>query len=460
MPQVTRTAILEGGDTVLTMLKYEITVTDPQGTQTHHAFDQREMIIGSSPDVELSLDDPSVSRQHCAIEVHEHGYRLRDLNSKNGTFLGSMRINDVFLEPRSSWTVGGHQLTFGLQSDEVEIRLSGRQRFGDLLGNSLAIRELFGVLARVSPTDATVLVEGESGTGKELVARAIHQHSGRRDGAFVVFDCSAVPKELMESELFGHVRGAFTGAVATRKGAFERAHKGTLFLDEVGELSRELQPKLLRVLESRQVTPVGGSEAIFCDLRIVAATNRNLKREVSDGNFREDLYYRLAVIHVLLPPLRKRPEDIPLLVDHFLGEISRETGRGPLQVSFSTMEKLKRHRWPGNVRELRNFVERAAVLADGDRVETRFLKLARPKTDTKAEGEFPEGISGNFQIDEDLPFKDAKNRLVEAFEKTYWTRLLERTGGNISKAARMAGVHRKSVEYILRKLEIRRTDLA
>ncbi|MBN1947833.1 MAG: sigma 54-interacting transcriptional regulator [Bradymonadales bacterium] len=458
MAQVTQTAILEGGDTVLKLLRYELKVRDPQGQVTSHAFDRREVVIGSNPDVDLSLDDESVSRQHCLIEVGELGYRLRDLNSKNGTYVGGMRVNDLYLEPGATFAVGRHLLQFEVGEQEVEIRLSGRKEFGELIGGSVCMREVFGVLGRVAPTDTTVLIEGESGTGKELAARALHDHSGRGRGPFVVFDCSAVPAELMESELFGHLKGAFTGAVSSRKGAFERAQGGTLLLDEVGELSLELQPKLLRVLESRQVTPVGGGEPVTCDVRIVAATNRDLKREVSEGHFREDLYYRLAVIQVVLPPLRRRPEDIPLLVERFLGEVSRSTGKGPLAVSFSTMEKLKKHRWPGNVRELRNFVERAAVLAEGDRVETRFLKLGQSQQ-TEGEGGLPEGIGGDIQIDEDLPFKDAKNRLVEVFEKAYWTRLLERTGGNISKAARIAGVHRKSAEYILRKLELGRGDL-
>jgi DNA-binding NtrC family response regulator len=359
--------------------------------------------------------------------------------------------------------VGQHQVSFLPGSERVEIRLSGRERLGGLIGRSMAMREVFGILSRVAPTHATVLIEGESGTGKELAARAIHDRSKRASGPFVVFDCSAVPKDLLESELFGHRKGAFTGAVATRKGAFEVADGGTLFLDEIGELSLELQPKLLRALESGEIRAVGAVDVVHCDTRIVAATNRNLKREVSEGNFREDLYYRLAVIQVRMPPLRSRTEDIPLLVEHFLSELTTSTGRSePLQVSFSTMEKLKRHRWPGNVRELKNFVERAAVLAEGDRVETRFLKLGRQRREGESEADenIPEGFAGELRIDEDMPFKDAKNRLVEAFETAYWTRLLERTSGNVSKAARIAGVHRKSVEYIMKKLDLRRSDIA
>ncbi len=458
----TSTAVLDDGDTILRMRRYVVAVTAPDGEVREHDLARRSITLGSHPDCDVVLDDPEVSRHHAQLEAQPDGFRLRDLGSKNGSWLvagaTATRFTDIFLEAGSVWRLGRHLLRFTPTEEQVEVRLSGRGRFGAMLGASTAMRELFGVLARVAPTEATVLVEGESGTGKELVARAVHDHSKRAKGPFVVFDCSAVPRDLAESELFGHVRGAFTGAVSDRKGAFELASGGTLFLDELGELAPDLQPKLLRALESRRVHPVGGSAEVACDTRIVAATNRDLKREVGEGNFREDLYYRLAVIQVQLPPLRKRVEDIPLLVEHFLGELSRAAGRSDLQVSFSTMEKLKRHRWPGNVRELRNFVERAAVLAEGGRVETRFLRIGQERTEPGASSAMPEGFAGAISIDEDMPFKDAKARLVEAFEVAYWRALLERTAGNVSQAARIAGVHRKSVEYIMRKLDLRRGE--
>ena len=457
MEEVTRTALLDDGDTVLTLHKFVLEVTSPNEEPAVVQFGQRLVTIGNNPDVDLPLQDPQISRHHCHIEVDQDGYRLRDLGSKNGTFIAGVRVNDAFLTTGSEWRLGQHRLVFRTTPETVEIRFSGCNQFHGMIGNSLAMREVFGVLSRVAPTHATVLLEGESGTGKELAARAIHQQGSRRDGPFVVFDCSTIPKDLLESELFGHTRGAFTGAVADRKGAFEQSHGGTLFLDEIGELSLDLQPKLLRALDTGQVRRVGGASQISCDTRIVAATNRNLKRLVDEDGFREDLYYRLAVIQVPLPPLRKRVEDIPILVEHFLLDLAKQTGKGPLQVSFSTMDKLKRHKWPGNVRELRNFVERAAVLAEGDRVETRFLKLGPAVTKTDSAN--AEDLLGQFHWADDLPFKDAKSRLVEAFEKSYWTKLLEQTSGNVSKAARVAGVHRKSVEYILKKLELDRSDL-
>ncbi|MEZ4436150.1 MAG: sigma-54 dependent transcriptional regulator [bacterium] len=320
------------------------------------------------------------------------------------------------------------------------------------------MREIFAVLERVAPTDMTVLIEGESGTGKELVADAIHQHSKRERGPLVVFDCSAVAPNLIESELFGHVKGAFTGATGSRAGAFERAHGGTLFLDELGELPLDLQPKLLRALEQRQVRPVGGDRPIQIDARIVAATNRNLQKEVEAGNFRQDLYYRLAVIRVALPPLRRRVEDIPLLVRHFLGDL--DLGDRDVQVGYDTILKLQRHKWPGNVRELRNFVERAALLATDNRLETRYLmppSFGDTRTEQPPEADNPTAVA-LAELDVDLPFKDAKARLIESFERAYWGKLLEKTGGNISAAARVAGIHRKSAEYLLKKLDLRPSD--
>jgi len=278
------------------------------------------------------------------------------------------------------------------------------------------------------------------------VARAIHDHSPRGKGPFIVFDCSAVPKDLIASELFGHKKGAFTGATADRPGAFVAAKGGTLFLDELGELALELQPKLLRAIESRQVKPVGATREVATDVRLVAATNRKLAREVEAKSFREDLYYRLAVIMVRLPPLREQAEEIPLLVRHFLRELGQHPDR--LKVSYDTMARLQSHRWPGNVRELRNFVERAVLLTGGESLSEEFLEVPSPggRAQTPTEG---------LAIDLSLPFKDAKARLVESFETSYWERLLEATGGNISEAARRAGIHRKSAEYLVKKLDLK-----
>ncbi|MDX9724561.1 MAG: sigma 54-interacting transcriptional regulator [Myxococcota bacterium] len=458
MSDITRTIMLDKIE-ALRLRKYTII---PEGGKAQ-CFEQRQVFLGTNPDNDVVLEDSSVSRNHARIEVDGSGYRIIDAGSKNGTFVNNIRVRDGYLEAGCSFRLGRQVLRFELGTDEVELTFSKSHQFGRLIGQSLAMREIFGLLSRVAPTPTTVLIEGESGTGKELIAEAIHQHSPRKDKPLVVFDCSAVSRELIESELFGHVKGSFTGAIGNRRGAFEQAEGGTLFLDELGELALDLQPKLLRAIEKREVRPVGGERAVPVDVRIVAATNRNLLREVEQGSFREDLYYRFAVIRVVLPPLRKRLDDIPLLSQFFLDQAAQRLGRSELQIPFSTMEKLKRYAWPGNVRELKNYVERAALLSQDDKLETRFL-LA-DDAEVKVENEQSKALGGEAEeiaemaIAEELPFKDAKQRLVEAFESSYWSRLLERTAGNVSKAARIAGVHRKSVEYIMKKLELSRDDI-
>ena len=448
---VTRTVLQDGMPVALHLRRYTLAVTEGASQGAKGTFERRVVTVGTSPDNDFALDDETVSRVHCRIEADEIGYRVTDLGSKNGTFLGDSRVREGYLSRAVPLRVGHCVLSWTPRDEEVEVRFSTSSRFGDLIGEGLAMREIFATLERVAPTAATVLVEGESGTGKELVAKGIHNNSPRRDGPFVVFDCSAVPRDLIESELFGHVKGAFTGATTDRPGAFVSAKGGTLFLDELGELTPELQPRLLRVLESKQVKPVGATKEITTDARIVAATNRKLAREVEAGNFREDLYYRLAVIMVRLTPLRERPEDIPLLVRHFI----REMGNDPdsTKVSFDTMARLQSHRWPGNVRELKNFVERAALLSRGENLSGEFLDVPSPGS---GGSDGPAASSdGGLPVDLSLPFKDAKGRLVEAFETTYWRRLLDATGGNISEAARRAGIHRKSAEYLVKKLDLK-----
>jgi DNA-binding NtrC family response regulator len=458
MSDITRTVYLDDGDQKLELQRYTLTVGEGPNEGDTYAFEGRKVLLGSSPDNDVSLDDPSVSRFHAEIEVREGGYCLIDNNSKNGTYANGLRLGEVYLEDGTTFRLGKTDIRFSTTGEPVSVRISGKEKFGKLIGGSVAMREIFAMLERVAPTDATVLIEGESGTGKELIAEAIHEHSPRKDKPFIVVDCSAIARELIESELFGHVKGAFTGATGQRKGAFEAASGGTLFLDELGELPIDLQPKLLRALEKREVKPVGSNQTIKTDVRIVAATNRTLLQEVKEGNFREDLFYRFAVIKVQLPPLRERPDDIPLLVEAFLREARDMAGREDIEISYKTMEKLKRHRWPGNVRELKNFVERAVLLTQGDEIETRFLNASgfQPAEKKEDQGAAPMAKDA---IESGLPFKDAKNRLIEAFEVEYWSTLLERTGGNVSEAARVAGVHRKSVEYILKKLDISREDV-
>jgi DNA-binding NtrC family response regulator len=269
--------------------------------------------VGSAPGADLVLTDRTVSRVHFEIGVSAEGFLLRDLGSTNGTYLEGYRVREVFLRDGARLGVGQTLIEFGLDEREREVELSAQHTFGPLAGADPSMRRLFATLTRIAPTDATVLIEGETGTGKELVAQAIHQHSRRRDGPFVVVDASSLPATLIESELFGHEKGAFTGATLAKAGAFEEADGGTVFLDELGELPLELQPKLLRVLEAREVRRIGSAHAPRrVDVRVIAATNRDLRRLINQGLFRADLYYRLAVVSVLLPPLRERPGDIPL----------------------------------------------------------------------------------------------------------------------------------------------------
>ena len=423
-------------------------LTDEQGREFD--FRQRLIHIGSSPDNDLVIDAPTVSRTHARLEFDGAGYLLTDLSSKNGTYTGDVRLGSAYLPAEVMVRFGQARLRFQLMGDEVRVNLSPTGTFGRLIGHSSQMREIFGLLARVSPTDTTVLVEGESGTGKELVAEAIHQHSRRRDASFVVFDCSAVAPELVESELFGHVRGAFTGAVTSRTGVFEMANGGTLFLDEIGELSADLQPKLLRVLETGQYRPVGASSLKTTQVRVIAATNRDLSQEVEAGSFREDLFYRLAVIRVKLPALRHRRDDIPELVKHFL----EDAGATEVAVNFDTMKRLQAHPWRGNIRELKNYVARAIVLSDQGRLETQYLSevpVANHAIDDGAQ-------LGALTPDYELPFKDAKGRLLDTFERRYWRRRLESSGGNVSEAARQGGIHRKSLEYLIKKLDLRDAD--
>jgi DNA-binding NtrC family response regulator len=394
-------------------------------------LDGTSLRVGSGPENDLVLTDESVSARHFELSVDEQGWRLRDLESTNGTFVLGLRCRDVFLGDGAEIRAGRTRLSVSLAGDEVTIPLSRRTNFGALLGHSPAMRAAFAVLERAAKTELTVLVQGESGTGKELAARALHEASPRREGPYVVFDCGAAAPTLLESQLFGHARGAFTGATEDRAGVFEEADPGTLVLDEIGELPLELQPKLLRALEQRTVTRVGEGKPRTIDARFIASTNRNLQEEVRLGRFREDLYFRLCVLTVRIPPLRERPEEIPRLVAAMLSSLGADA-----EISPSAMEALMSHRWPGNVRELRNVVERMVALGDLD--ASTWLPEAQDR-EAAASARW------------DLPFRDAKQRWVDAFERAYFARLLERHGDNVSEAARVAGLSRQTCYRLMKK---------
>jgi DNA-binding NtrC family response regulator len=392
--------------------------------------------VGSGPGNDVLLTDPTISRRHLIIEPRAEGVILRDVGSTNGSFVQGARFQELTLGFGTEVTIGQTVLKYVPQEEHLELQPSDEESYGSLAGRDPKLRKLFRLLADVAASDATVLIEGETGTGKELFAEEIHRHSARRAGPFVVFDCGAVPKELIESALFGHLRGAFTGAVTDRPGAFEEADGGTLFLDEIGELAPEVQPALLRALDKRAVRPVGGTSYNQVSVRVVAATNRNLRAEIAAKRFREDLYYRLAVVRMHVPPLRERPDDVPLLVEHFARQFA--SGR-ELEVSREELERLRRHPWPGNVRELRNVIERACALTHGSKLEID--EAFDEKTGAAAGG----------AVDIDLPFKEAKAQLVDSFEREYIRAQLKRHEGNLSAAARAAEVDRKHFRELLRK---------
>jgi DNA-binding NtrC family response regulator len=354
------------------------------------------------------------------------GVTVRDLGSRNGVTVDGVPVLHAPLRAGAQIGLGHTRLLFEVGDEVVDIELSARDRFELLVGRSPAMRAVFALLERAAPSEATVLLEGETGTGKDSAAESIHQASPRRDGPFVVVDCGAMPGTLLESELFGHERGAFTGADRARRGAFEAASGGTLFLDEIGELPVDLQPALLRALDQKAVRRVGSNELCPVDIRVLAATNRDLHAEVNARRFRSDLYYRLAVIRVTLPPLREREQDLPVLAAHLLaGMGAGELAELPLFRSEAFHEDLRRHSWPGNVRELRNYLETCVALR----------QLAPlPAVDA--------GPELRVAIDAGKPLRSARDEVVAAFERRYLRELLARSGGNVSAAARAAGVER------------------
>ncbi len=398
-----------------------------------------EVRIGSVRGCDLVLLDNAVSRHHLTLKIERGRVRVVDAGSRNGTAVDGVTVRDAYAREGSVVVVGNTTLRVGLIRDVVDIPLSSRERFGGLIGKSVSMRIAYTLLERAAAVDDTVLIEGETGTGKEHAAEALHEESPRSGGPFIVFDCSAVAHNLMESELFGHVRGSFSGAISDREGAFEAADGGTLFLDEVGELPFELQPKLLRALERFEVRRVGANTARRVDVRVVAATNRNLSEEVARKTFREDLYYRLAVVRVSLPPLRERPEDIPLLVEHFCKQRALR-GHMVHPISDRTMRAMMSQAWPGNVRELKNAVSRATSVG--------------PTEGARA----PSGPVVSGAIDLSVPLKEARDRLCDDFEERYLRQALEETGGNVSHAARIAGVNRKFIQRAVRRFGLRATD--
>ena len=387
------------------------------------------LTIGSAADNDVVLIDGTVSKHHLVIEETTEGFVLRDLRSTNGTFLDGTRVREAYLAEGAVIGLGATRLRFDPPGARVAVPAASTGAFGGLIGRSERMRELFGILEQVAPLETTVLITGETGTGKEVAAQAVHDHSPRASGPFVVLDASATPRDLFESILSGHREGAFTGASGERKGLVVSAERGTLFIDEIGELPLELQPKLLRVLEKREVLPLGADRPRKVDVRVLAATHRDLRAMVEKGAFRQDLYYRLSVLEVRLPALRERLEDVAPIAERLLAA----AGRPDLRLASDAFEELGRRRWNGNVRELKNTLERALVFCGAGPIRAEHLGLA----ETAAREPARDGNAGE--------------RSLEQVEAEAIRATLERTKGNRTQAARILRISRRSlIERIAR----------
>jgi DNA-binding NtrC family response regulator len=418
--------------------RFRLVITIGPDTGKTFAASGERTVIGTHETAALALTDPTVSRFHVEIALTAGQAILRDLGSRNGTRVDGVPVLAAPLLTNATLSLGNSQVRFELDTAVVRLPASDRDRFGVMVGGSLVMRRMFATLERAAHSDATVLIEGETGTGKEAAAESIHAAGARADGPFVVVDCGAIPANLLESELFGHERGAFTGAVDARKGAFEEAEGGTLFLDEIGELAPELQPKLLRALERREVKRVGAARHRRVDVRIVAATHRDLRAEVNARTFRSDLFYRLAVLDVRVPPLRERREDIPLLVEHFLTTLAAaDEEAAALLRSAGFQDELRHHSWPGNVRELRNYLERCLALHEHAPL------VSEPAAETDA------------PIDLSRPLREVREAAARRVEHRYVVEVLRRHDGNVTAAARAAGVDRIHFYRILARQGLR-----
>jgi transcriptional regulator with GAF, ATPase, and Fis domain len=432
-----RTVNLRGSGEGVRMTSHKMRLEVVEGPDRGRSVEIRKVVarIGTDPACDLPLRDPTVSRQHLSLHLEGGRIRVFDSGSTNGTEVDAVLVRDAYAKPDSTITAGDTKLRLKMLTDDIILPLSQKDRFGGLLGKSAAMRRIFSLLERVAPTPATLLVLGETGTGKEVVAEAVHRESDRSKGPFVVFDCAAVAPTLVESELFGHARGAFTGATGDRIGAFELADGGTLFLDEVGELPIDLQPKLLRVLERSEVRRLGAAGPRRVDVRVIAATHRDLSQAVTDGKFRQDLYYRLAVITIELPPLRERTEDVALLAAHF-GEELAPGSSAAIEAAVASWQKRT---WPGNVRELRNAVAR--LLAMGTIEGAGAGRASSPEVEPNAA----------FGVDTSQPLHEA----LEAFERAYVLAAFEAAGSNVTRAAEIAGVTRQAMQRALARHGLR-----
>lgn len=432
--QIRLVTITDAACQTITIPGLRVRAKPPEGPTVEMGLGMSSITVGTSPDCNLVISDPRVSRRHCSIRLTQQGVLICDLGSKNGVFAGGVRILEGFVPQSLPLTIGGSTLVVEELDPPITLPLSSSARFGDAVGESVSMRMLFALLERAAATNETILLLGESGTGKELLARAIHAHSPRSTGPFVLVDCSAIAANLMDDELFGHARGAFTGAQTMREGLLEQANGGTVFIDELGELSPELQLKLLRAIESREIRKLGSNKWQPIDIRIVAATHRKLRELVQRGEFREDLYYRLAVVEAFVPPLRERMEDLPLLVNRLLATLSPPRTLQDLPPGAISM--LLTHDWPGNVRELRNTLARLAIM---------------PELGKRAISSPPAPSSDDENLDSIgvLGLREARTKALEQFERRYIQWKLRESDGNRTKTASAMGISRQLLHRLL-----------
>jgi two-component system, NtrC family, response regulator GlrR len=418
--------------------RFRLTVVEGPGAGRVLELAVTRCALGSHELNDVVLDDATVSRFHCEIRVEPAGPLVVDLHSKNGTVANGMKIREGFLTNGALLQLGRAQVRFELLGQRGRVAVPQIGRFGSLIGAAPAMRTTLAQLARAAASDVTVLLEGETGTGKGKAAEALHQEGARRYKPFVVVDCGAIPENLLESELFGHEKGAFTGAHQRRIGAFEEASGGTLFLDEIGEMPTSLQPKLLRALENREIRRVGSNRFIPVDIRVVAATNRDLRAEVNAGRFRPDLYFRLAVARVPIPPLRERPQDLPALVEELLNQMRTPADARARLLTPAFLESLERGGWPGNVRELRNHVERCLVFEEAAHADA-------------ADGTMQDVAAPSMSSGEVVPYVEARRLAANAWERSYLEDLLARFGGKVAPAAEAAGIARVYLYRLIRR---------
>jgi DNA-binding NtrC family response regulator len=427
------------------VLRPELDLAWTDATGARVATVRERVVLGSAESAAARVVDPMVSRVHAEIAFRDGTPWVRDLGSRNGTIVDGVLVDGARLVDGASITLGETRIIVRFAARPQRIVLWPEGGLGPLKGESAAMRELFARLSRFARSDATTLVTGETGTGKELVARALHDASPRAKGPFVTVDCTAVPENLFESELFGHARGSFTGATGAREGAIEAASGGTVFLDEIGELPSAMQPKLLRALESRTVRRVGESQHRDVDVRFVAATHQNLAERVAAGTFREDLYFRLAVLAIEVPPLRARLDDVPMLASHFwsLAHARTKTEGSPPP---ALVEWMRAQPWRGNVRELRNFVERAVALGAQSAADIGVVGAAAPS---------PTPIAVGLPLPAlDRPLEEVRAEWVAHVEREFVRGWLARTNGNVSAAADALGLHRTYLHKLIKKHDL------